>query len=112
MAITDTVAESEIMQRLRKALVDDLTVNARPDPKTLPAILVAYDPKTQLFRIAHARLLDFRVEIVYLRVCDLKQQLARVLNIEAEVEAGLSPEYGRAMAGLDQIAFQAGLVKS
>jgi hypothetical protein len=112
MAMTDDVQESEIMQRLRKALVEDLTLNARPEPKTLPAILVAYDPKTQLFRIAHARLLDFRVEIVYLRVCDLKQQLAKVLQVEAEVEAGLSPEYGRAMAGLDQIAFQARLVKS
>lgn len=109
---TDETAHSEIMVRLRKALVDDMTVNRKPEPQTLPAIAVSYDPQTQLFRIAHARLLDFRVEIVYLRSCDLKMQLAKVMELEASAEAQLSPEYGRAMAGMDQLNFQLGLVKS
>jgi hypothetical protein len=71
----------------------------------VPAFLIAFDPTTGLFRIAHARPLDVAVQLVYLRLCDIKAQLAHILTLEAQVEAQLSPEWGQALAGGESTRF-------
>jgi hypothetical protein len=98
-------ADSELTKRLKKAIIDDLTTNRKPEPKTVPAFAIAFDPQTMLIRIAHARQFDFQVALVYIRVCDLKGQLAKIMAAEIAIEAQLSEDYGRAMGGLDPVRF-------
>lgn len=97
--------DSALIKRIKAALVADMTANRLPPPKSLPAFAIAHDPQTGLFRIGHARQFDVAVEIVYVRACDLKGQIIRVMQAEIMVEAQLSDAYGRAMLGLDPVTF-------
>ncbi len=99
--------QPEIIKRLTKALTDDLAFNRNPPPTTVPAMLVMHDPQTSLIRIAHARQLDLHVEIVYLRVADLKKTLAGILQLEAMVESTFNPDLGRALGGELPLSFDA-----
>jgi len=95
----------ELMQRLAQALRDDLIANPNPDPRTIPALIIAHDRSNNLIRIAHARQLDLRVEIAYTRVAEFKSVLARILQQEAAIEASLSPAFGRALGGYTAVEF-------
>jgi hypothetical protein len=98
-------ADTELVRRLKQALVADMTANRQPPPKTVPAFAMAYDKLTGLVRIAHARQFDVDVQIVYVRPCDLKGQLVKIMELEIAMEAQLTAAYGRAMGGHDPVGF-------